>query len=208
MSVLEELATTLGRRDEVPNQELARRIVRQRNAADVRDLVENLGHQDRGIQNDCIKTLYEIGAVNPELVAKYYKQFGKLLDSKNRRLVWGAMMALDTIALKQSRRVHGMLSKILEVADHSGSVIARDHAVGILSKLATLRPYRRDCVALLIEQLMRCPDNQFAMYVELSAPVVDADNRKRFRQVIETRMQQLERESQKKRVAKALKKLT
>ena len=208
MSVLEELATTLGRRDEVPNQELARRIVRQRNAADVRDLVENLDHKDRGIQNDCIKTLYEIGAVNPELVAKYYKEFGKLLDSKNRRLVWGAMMALDTIALKQSKRVHGMLSKILEVADNSGSVIARDHAVGILSKLATLRPYRRDCVALLIEQLMRCPDNQFAMYVELSAPVVDADSRKRFRQVIETRMQQLERESQKKRVAKALKKLT
>jgi hypothetical protein len=208
VSVLEELATALGRRDEVPNQELARRIVREGNAADVRELVENLGHKDRGIQSDCIKTLYEIGAANPDLVASYYKQFGKLLDSKNSRLVWGAMMALDTIALKQSKDVHGMLSKILEVADNSGSVIARDHAVGILAKLATLKSYKRDCVALLIEQLMRCPNNQFAMYVEVSAPVIDPDNRKRFRQVIETRMQELERESQKKRVAKALKKLT
>jgi hypothetical protein len=39
------------------------------------------------------------------------------------------MMALDTIALKQPKGVHGMLSKILGVADNSGSVIARDHAV-------------------------------------------------------------------------------
>lgn len=207
MSVLEELATVLGRRDEVPNQELARRIVREGNADGVRELVENLGHKDRGIQNDCIKTLYEIGAANPDLVAKYYKEFGKLLDSKNNRLVWGGMTALDTITLKQSKDVHGMLPKILEAADNSGSVIARDHAVGILAKLATLKPYKHDCVALLIEQLMRCPNNQFAMYVEMSAPVIGADNRKRFRQVIETRMHDLDRESQKKRVAKALKKL-
>lgn len=40
------------------------------------------------------------------------------------------MIALDTIALKESKAVHGMLSKILKVADTSGSVIARDHSVG------------------------------------------------------------------------------
>jgi len=208
MSVLEELATALGRRDEVPNQELARRIVRQRNAAAVKELVDNLANKDKAIQSDCIKVLYEIGEANPDLIAKYYQAFSKLLESKSNRLVWGAMIALDTITLKQSKGVHGMLPKILEVADNSGSVIARDHAVGILAKLATLKPYKNDCVALLIEQLMRCPNNQFAMYVEMSAPVIDPDKRKRFRQVIETRMQELERESQKKRVAKVLKKLT
>jgi hypothetical protein len=101
-----------------------------------------------------------------------------------------------------------MLSKILNTADTSGSVIARDHAVGILAKLATLKPYRRDSIALLIEQLMGCPNNQFAMYVEMSAPVIDADSREKFRKVIEQRMAGLEKESQKKRVAKVLKKLT
>jgi len=207
MSVLDQLATALGRRDEVPNQELAQRIVRERDAAAVKELVENLEHQNKAIPSDCIKVLYEIGAANPDLIAKYYKEFGKLLESKNNRLVWGAMIALDTIVLKQPKGVHGMLSKILKTADTSGSVIARDHAVGILAKLATLKPYRRDCVALLIEQLMSCPDNQFPMYVEMSAPVLDADSREKFRKVIEKRSRDLDKESQKKRVGKVLKRL-
>ena len=208
MSVLHQLATALGRRDEVPNQELARRIVRERDAAAVQELVENLWHQNKAIPSDCIKVLYEIGAANPDLIANYYKEFGKLLESKNNRLVWGAMMALDTIVLKQPKGVHRLLSKILKTADSSGSVIARDHAVGILAKLATLKPYRRDSIALLLEQLMSCPNNQFAMYVEVSGPVIDAESREKFRMVVEKRARDLERESQKKRVAKVLKKLT
>ena len=203
-----ELATALNRRDEVPNQELARRIVRDRNAAAVKELVQNLNHKNKGIQSDCVKVLYEIGESNPDLIAKYYKEFSKLLESKNNRLVWGAMTALDTIALKEPKSIFGMLSKILEVADGSGSVIARDHAVGILVKLGTLKPYKRDCLPLLIEQLISCPNNQFPMYVEMSVPVIDADNRKRFQQVMERRLPKLDKESQKKRVAKVLKKLT
>jgi hypothetical protein len=207
MSVLDQLATALGRRDEVPNQELAQRIVRERDAAAVKELLENLEHPNNAIPSDCIKVLYEIGAADPDLIAKYYKEFGKLLESKNNRLVWGGMIALDTIVLKQPKGVHGMLSKILKTADTSGSVIARDHAVGILAKLATLKPYQRDSIALLLEQLMSCPQNQFAMYVEMSAPVIDADSRERFREVVESRARYLEKDSQKKRVTKVLKKL-
>ena len=207
MSVLDKLATALGRRDEVPNQALACEIVSAGDRNAVQELVDNLGHKDRGIQADCIKTLYEIGAAKPDLIAKYYKEFGRLLESKNNRLVWGAMMALDTIALKEPTGIHRMLAKILEAVDRSGSVIARDHAVRILARLATLKPYRRGCVALLFEQLMACPDNQFPMYVEMSFPVMAADHRARFRQLIEQRASQLERESAKTRVAKVLKKL-
>jgi hypothetical protein len=205
MIVLDKLATALNRRDEVPNQELARRIVLERNAAAVKELVENLNHKNKGIQGDCIKALYEIGEASPDLIAKYYREFGQLLDSKNNRLVWGAMMALDTIALKQPKGIYSMLAKILMVADTSGSVIARDHAVGILAKLGTLKPYKRQCVSLLFEQLLSCPNNQFPMYIEMSLPVIDAANRKKFQQIIEKRMPKLDRESQKKRVAKVLK---
>lgn len=207
MSVLDKLATSLNRRDEVPNQELAHRIVSERSAGAVCELVENLSHENRRIQSDCIKVLYEIGESSPDLIAKYYKEFGQLLGSKHNRLVWGAMIALDTIVMKEPKGVNRMLAEILAVADSSGSVIARDHAVGILAKLGTLKPYKRNCVALLIEQLMACPSNQFPMYVEKSIPVIDANNRERFRQVIEARLPRLDKESQKKRVARVLKKL-
>jgi len=114
MSVLHQLATALGRRDEVPNQELARRIVRERDAAAVQELVENLWHNNKAIPSDCIKVLYEIGAANPDLIANYYNEFGKLLESKNNRLVWGAMMALDTIVLKQPRACTGCCRRFLK----------------------------------------------------------------------------------------------
>jgi len=208
MSVLDRLATALGRRDEVPNQELAQNLVSRRDTTAVKELIDNLNHKNKAIQSDCIKVLYEIGGANPDLIAKYYQEFGQLLESKNNRLVWGAMTALDTITLKQPKGVHGLLAKILKTADTSGSVIARDHAVGILAKLATLKPYQRDSIALLIDQLLSCPNNQLAMYVEMSAPVIDADNREKFRKVVEQRAAGLDKESQKKRVAKVLKKLT
>lgn len=207
MSIIEKLATSLNRRDEVPNQELAREIVSAGNAAAVKELVENLNHKDKTIQSDCIKVLYEIGEASPVMIAKYYKEFGKLLDSKNSRLVWGAMIALDTIAAKEPKGVHGMLSKILIVADSSGSVIARDHAVGILIKLGMLKQYKQNCVSLLIEQLIGCPNNQFPMYVEMSIPVIDDSNKSRFQKVMQKRIEKLDKESQKKRVARLLKKL-
>ncbi|HWP54579.1 MAG TPA: hypothetical protein VN476_10630 [Pyrinomonadaceae bacterium] len=58
----------------MPNQELAQSIVSKSDAAAVQELIDNLGNKNKGIQNDCIKTLYEIGAANPDLVAKYYKR--------------------------------------------------------------------------------------------------------------------------------------
>src|SRR6266513_422108 len=97
MTVLDKLATALNRRDEVPNQELAKEIVRSNDRRAVKELIENLAHKDKNIQSDCIKVLYEVGEREPALIAPYYNEFGKLLDSKNNRLVWGAMTALDSI---------------------------------------------------------------------------------------------------------------
>ncbi len=81
MTVLHKLASALNRRDEVPNQELAQRIIEAGDKTAIRELVENLGHRDKNIQSDCIKVLYEIGERRPELIAKYYKEFGTLLES-------------------------------------------------------------------------------------------------------------------------------
>ncbi len=207
MSVLDKLATALKRRDEVPNQELAQSIAATGDQQAVAELVQNLFNRDKNIQSDCIKVLYEIGERQPALIAGHYREFGKLLDSKNNRLVWGAMTALDAIAALEPKGVHGLLVKILTAADNSGSVIARDHAVGILTKLGALKQYAGECLPLLLEQLMKCPNNQFPMYVEMSLAVINSQNRQQFQQVINHRLNELEKESQRKRVLKVLKKL-
>lgn len=206
MTVLHLLATALNRRDETPNCELARTIVGTKDVGAVKELVENLSNKDKGLQADCIKVLYEIGASEPALIASYYREFGKLLESNNNRLVWGAMTALDSIALKEPKGVYSLLPRIVDIAE-TGSVISRDHAVGILTKLGTLKQYTDKCVSLLLKQLVACPGNQFPMYAEMCEQVVTDKNRKALERVIADRLQRLEKESQKKRIMKVLKRI-
>ena len=98
MSILNRLASLQNRRDEVPNQELARDLASRKDKTGIREIAENLWNKDKNIQADCIKVLYEIGYIEPGLIAGYAGDFIKLLKSKNNRLVWGAMGALVATA--------------------------------------------------------------------------------------------------------------
>jgi hypothetical protein len=205
MTILNTLASALNRRDEAPNQALAQEIVRTSDKGAIGELVKNLSNKNKNIQSDCIKVLYEIGERKPDLIASYHKEFGKLLESDNNRLAWGAMTALDAIAFQEPTAVRGLLPKILAAANR-GSVITRDHAVGILVKLGSLKQYAQHCFPLLIEQLKTCPHNQLPMYAEMSAGVVTEQNRKAFHKILTQRLPGLE-ESQKKRLSRVLKRL-
>src|SRR5882757_2998530 len=99
MSILNKLATSLKRRDEVPNQVLAAEIAAKNNKVAIKELIDNLSNKSKDIQHDCIKVLYEAGERKPELITGYLKTFLELLHHKNNRLQWGAMTALHAIAL-------------------------------------------------------------------------------------------------------------
>jgi hypothetical protein len=208
MSVIDQLASSLGRRDEVPNQELAQKIASKKDKTAVKELVENLSNKNKNIQSDCIKTLYEIGEKEPFLIADYAKEFGSLLTSKNARLVWGAATALSGIANVNPKGIHGMLPAMLKAADDSGSVIARDHAIKAIARVGTRKEYNEACSSLMLEQLMKSPVNQFPMYVEESLPLINDKNRNAFIEVINARMNDdIQQESKRKRVEKVLQKI-
>jgi hypothetical protein len=206
MTVIEKLATSLGRRDEIPNQELARDIAAREDKTAVKELVENLSHKSKDIHNDCIKVLYEIGAAKPKLIAPYLKNFLALLTSKNNRLQWGAMTALGCIAKEKPAEIFAALGKILDAAD-KGSVITRDHCVNILISLTSEKKYRDKTFPLLMEQFMTCPTNQLPMYAENAEPVIDADLRDKFIEILSGRLGEIEKESKRKRVEKVIKNL-
>ena len=71
MSALERIAHFQNRRDEVPNQDLARDLASKKDRGGIREIAQNLWNKDKNIQADCIKVLYEIGYLNPALVAGY-----------------------------------------------------------------------------------------------------------------------------------------
>ncbi len=98
MSILNRIAHFQNRRDEVPNQELAHDLAAQKDKTGIREIAENLWSKDKNIQADCIKVLYEVGYIDPTLIADYAEDLIRLLKNKNNRLVWGGMIALGTVA--------------------------------------------------------------------------------------------------------------
>jgi hypothetical protein len=198
MSILNKLATSLNRRDEVPNTELAVEIVAKNDSRAVKELIDNLSGKKKDIQHDCIKVLYEIGARKPSLIADHAPVFLSLLTSKNNRLQWGAMEALDNITSVDPKMIYANLPAILSASD-KGSVITRDHAVNILIKLAALKQYNSDAFFLLTEQLLNCPTNQLAMYAERAMPVVNDRNKKKFIDTLTSRLKDIEKDSLRKR---------
>ena len=204
--ILQKLASVQGRRDEVPNQELAKEISESADKASIKTLIEHLiNNKDKKIQQDCIKVLYEIGAIEPKLISPYLETFLQLLESKNNRLVWGGMTAIDSIVFTVPEEVIQNLSAI-QTSMEKGSVITKDHGIFILAKLASQSAYHGQIFPLLMDELWKCPPKQLPMYAERSMIAVKDNGREEFMKLLNDRLPDLEKESQKKRIAKVLKK--
>jgi hypothetical protein len=207
MKAIDLLATSLNLGDDKPNQELAEGIIKSNRTDWVQELVENLGNRDKNIQSDCIKVLYEIGERGAGfLIAPYIKTFGDLLESKNNRLVWGAMYALDSIASVNPSGINSILPAICKAID-KGSVITIEGGVSILAKLAAVNEFTETAFPLLLEQLKRCPAKQLPMYAEKSVKAINASNKSHFVYLLRERYSEMDRDSQKKRLDKVLKSL-
>jgi len=206
MSVIERLACSLGRRDEVPNQELAADVAAKNDKDSVKELVENLTVKNKNIRHDCIKTVYEIGYLKPALIAEYFADFLALIDDKDNRMQWGAMTALSSIISEKPKEIFSALGKIIDAADR-GSVITRDHCVRILVGLSSNAQYAGKTFPLLNEQLLTCPINQVPMYAENALPIITTENKERFVKTLRLRLDEIEKDSARKRLEKIIKKL-
>ncbi len=207
MSVLNQLASSLGRKDEAPNQELAVKIVSSKDKEGVKELVENLQIKSKDIQNDCIKVLYEIGAIEPKLIAEYAPEFLALLKHKNNRLQWGGMAALDTIVSEKPDFIYESVPAILDAVS-KGSVITMDGAVNIFIQLCGIPKYAENAFVVLLEVMQKAPTNQLPMYAERAMPVVTSENKSRFIAILSNRLGEIEKESKRKRVEKVIQKMT
>jgi len=144
MSVLNRIAYFQNRRDEAPNQQLARVLAAAKDRKGIREIAENLWNENPNVSSDCLKVLYEIGYLDPKLIAGYVGDLLKLLKHKNNRMVWGSMIALSTIAAIKADDIYQHLKEIKRAIEH-GSVITKDNGVKILAIVASKREaYSRD----------------------------------------------------------------
>jgi len=191
VSVLNRLASSLGRRDEVPNQELARDLAAKKDKAGVREIAENLWNKDKNIQADCIKVLYETGYLEPKLIADYTEDFVRCLRSKNNRLVWGGMTALAEVAKSNPDAVFKHLGEIKK-AKETGSVITVDNAISTLAYTAAAKKkYDETIFPYLLKHLAGCRPKEVPQHSEKILPAVNSSNKADFIKVLEKRVEDL-----------------
>jgi len=205
--ILNKLSSVQGRRDEEPNELLARELAEKGDQNSIAILVEQLRNKNKRVQNDCIKVIYEIGAIKPELISDHGEVFLSELNAKNNRIQWGAMAALASIVHLRPDFIYESLPVIMSVSD-KGSVITRDGAFSILISLSAIPEYSDNTVNLVLEQLMNSQVNQLPMYAERALAIAKDNRTDDFVAVIESRLTEVDKESKKKRLLKVLKKLS
>ncbi|PEJ57507.1 hypothetical protein CN692_12575 [Bacillus sp. AFS002410] len=206
MTVIEKLASALDRRDEEPNIELATQVVVHNDEEAVKELIEHLSNKNKNIQNDCIKVLYEIGDRKPSLLIDYSNEFFSLLNSKSNRLQWGAMTAINSMTNDVPEIIFSNIEQIIGAGD-KGSVITKDQVVNILIKLCSIKTYEEVTFKLLIDQLVKSPTNQLPMYAERSMDIINEENKHLFIETLNSRLDDIEKETKRKRVEKVIRKL-
>ena len=207
MSVIHKLACSLGRNDEIPNQELAKELCRTKDGDSLKELVQCLHNGNTAIKNDSIKVLYEIGEAEPELIAPYVDDFIKILNSKNNRLIWCGMMALSTIAKINPDKIYQNIDLIFDVIKKS-SVITVDNGISVLAKVGSAKKeYEAKVLPFLLHHLETCRPREVAQHAECSMVIANSENKIEFQRVLEKRLDDLT-PSQQARVKRVLKKVS
>ncbi len=191
MPVLDRIAYYQERRDELPNQELAHDLAAASDREGVAEIAAHLWDRNSSIASDCLKVLYEVGYLAPELIADYTEDFFLLLSSKNNRMRWGGMIALSTVASIRADAIHAERALIIQTMK-SGTVITLDAGVTTLSRVAETSDERRgELMPFLLDRIETCRLTDVARYGEKVAVAIDLAWVERFTAVLEARLPDL-----------------
>lgn len=205
MSYIDRIAYHLGRRDEVPNQELARELAEKEDESGFDEMAGYLFDDQKAVASDCLKVLYEAGYIKPEMIVKYTDDFLKLLRSKHNRMVWGAMIALWNVAPLVPDRVYADIDRILDLTA-TGTVITHVTGIKVLLVLAKANPtYYDRLYPVLRGYLKACRPIDFAKRVEDYMLILNNQNKSELLEIISDRYESLNK-NQASRIRRALKK--
>jgi hypothetical protein len=187
MSVLKRIAFYQDRRDEAPNQELARDLARKKDKAGVQEIAANLADKNRNVRSDCLKVLYEIGYLDPGLIAPFAEDFLSLLDDKNNRMVWGAMIGLGTIAELNPGPIWKSIDRVLDAIDE-GSVITQVWGIRAVARAAASSAAHIKAVTPRLQGYLKtCVPRDVPTHLESMLPVIQKADWSSWDRVLESR---------------------
>jgi hypothetical protein len=191
MPALDKISFYQNRRDDVPNQELARQLAQTRDLAGIAEIAANLANKNKNIRSDCLKVLYETGYLEPSLIAPYVADFLRLLSSRDNRLIWGAMIALGTLADLRPDEIWASIETVISTVER-GSVITVLWGVRVLAKTAAANPlYSARIFPFLTGVLETCIPRDVPTHAESMLPAVNPGNLAEFTAVLLQRQPEL-----------------
>jgi hypothetical protein len=185
--LLNRLAYLQTRRDRTPNLDLARDLVARNDKAGIREIAENMWNESKNIHWDCVHVMYEIGAIEPQLISPYTEDFINLLKSRYNNMVWGAMTALAEIAKVEPDIIFKHLDEIKK-AREAGSVITIDNSISVLAYTAAANEnYNKAIFPFLLKHLSTCRPKEVPQHAERTLPAVNESNKAEFIKVLKKR---------------------
>ncbi len=187
MKYINKIAYNLGIRNEVPNQELAKELAEEKNIEGIREIAGYLHDKNKSIQSDCLKVLYEIGYIKPDLIADYLDEFIEFLNSKNNRMVWGSMIAIAAISNVNPDGVIKEKKLILEKIE-TGSLITNIHGVNAIINISKCNEkYYKELRDNLFSLQAECRSIDFPKRAELMLEVIKDEDLDKFIQILENK---------------------
>jgi hypothetical protein len=178
MSALEKIAFYRKRRDEVPNQELAAELVKKKDKKGVAEIAAHLWDRNQNVRSDCLKVLYETGYLEPGLIAPHTGDFLKLLDDRENRMVWGAMIALALVADRKPKEIAARADPIMTAVE-SGTVITMVWGIRVLANASSKNAaLKRKAFPFLLGMLGKCIPRDVPTHAESMLPMVGPRDRK------------------------------
>ena len=205
-SIVQRLASSLNRRDEQPNIELAVELAQSGDPQPLDELFNITNCASKPLRHDALKTLYETALRNPQMLLAYKQQFVDLLSSSDNRMIWGTIQALDVLTRLAPDFIVSKLDLILDAADRS-SVVAKDKTMSILSKLNDFQKFSEQITPIFLMRLKHSAPNQFPMYAELAAATMPETAVSQLIQIIKERQKSIASPAKQKRLNKILQKL-
>jgi len=191
MSTLDKIAFFQNRRDEVPNQLLAKELAETKNEQGIQEIVENLDNKNKNVRSDCLKVLYEIGYLDPGLIADYGKDFLRLLESKDNRMIWGAMIGLATIADRHPEELWAQIDDIIRITE-SGTIITLVWGIRVLARVSAAdERYKDKIFPFLLNQIRACLPRDVPTHTESILCAVDHKNKGELLSILEARRVEL-----------------
>lgn len=185
MKYINQIAYNLDRRDEKPNQELAKKLADENNHEGIKEIASYLHDKNKSIQSDCLKVLYEIGYIKPELIAQYSDEFIDFLNNKNNRMVWGSMIAIANLAEVMPEKIYNEKELILQKIK-TGSVITNVWGVYTTINLSKAdKRYYDELKPILFKLQKECRPVDFAKRAEAMIEAIPQQDLKEYIDILE-----------------------